>query len=49
MRRMAEEPTPVVSPVALEALAERLSGKADVLQRLQGEAGEAAEEVSDVG
>jgi transposase len=49
MTKMAEEPTPVVSSERMQELADLLSGKAEVLQRLQEEAGDEAEEVSDAG
>jgi hypothetical protein len=40
MRKTAEEPILEVSAEALDSLADRLSGKADVLDRLQEEAGD---------
>jgi transposase len=49
MRSIADAPTPEVTPEALGSLAERLSGKSDVLDRLQEEAGDSEQEVSDDG
>ena len=47
MRKIADEPTPEVSTQALDSLADRLSTKNDVLDRLQEEAGETDQEVND--
>ena len=49
MQMMAEEPAPAVSSEDLVALADRVSGKADVLHRLQEEAGEEDAEVANAG
>ena len=49
MRKVAEELAPAISSEALAALADRLSGKADVLQRLQEETGDADKEEADAG
>lgn len=42
MQKIAEEPTPEVSVETLDSLADRLSGKADVLGHLEEEAGDSA-------
>ena len=49
MRKIAEEPVAEVSAEALDSLADRLSGKTDVLDRLQEEAGDTDQEVGDDG
>lgn len=49
MLRLSEEPAPTVTVQDLDALADRLTGKEQVLDRLQEEAGEADEEGDDVG
>ena len=49
MQTVAEEPAPAVSCEDLVALADRVSGKADVLHRLQEEAGEDEMEVANAG
>jgi transposase len=49
MNKIAEELAPAVSSEDLVALADRVSGKADVLHRLQEEAGEDNMEVADAG
>ncbi len=49
MNKIAEELAPGISPEEMEALAERLSGKAEVLERLEAEAGEDVKEDHDAG
>ncbi len=49
MRKVAEDLAPAISSEQLEALADRLSGKADVLQVLKQEAGGKDQEVDDAG
>ncbi len=49
MRKTAEEPVPEISLERLEALAGRVGGKAEVLQQLQTEAGDADEEGNHAG
>lgn len=49
MQTIAEESAPAVSSEDLAALADRVSGKAEVLHRLQEEAGEDDAEVADAG
>jgi hypothetical protein len=49
MQTIAEESAPAVSSEDLAALADRVSGKAEVLHRLQEEAGEDDTEVADAG
>ena len=49
MNKLAEELAPAISSEELEALADRLSGKADSLGRLQQEPGEVDMEVDDAG
>lgn len=49
MNEVAEELAPAISSEGLAALAGRLSGKTDVLDRLQAEAGDQDKEEGDVG
>ena len=49
MRRIAEPTIPEISQGVMNALADRLSGKAEILQNLQEEAGGARTEVEDAG
>ncbi len=49
MLKIAEGSAPMTSPEELEQLADRLSGKANVLERLQDEAGDEDSEVEDAG
>ena len=49
MQKQAEETAPEVTLRQLETLADRLSGKAEVLQRLQAEVGQDDGEVKDAG
>ena len=49
MRKIAEEPVAEVSAEALDSLADRLSGKTDVLDHLQQEAGDTDQEFGDDG
>ncbi len=49
MMRLSEEPIRTVSSEDLEILVDRLTGKEQVLDRLQEEAGDAAEEGEDAG
>ena len=49
MQKQAEETAPEVTMRQLETLADRLSGKAEVLQRLQAEVGHDDGEVKDAG